>query len=87
MHEGAQTSFNLADLKICSLKLPPLSVCVGGGGSQEIKKQEEEQKATWESNQRYWRIRRLVESFALIVVALPTYLYHWRKIQRVEAKE
>ena len=54
---------------------------------EQAQKQEAERKAAWDESQRYYRIRRLIESLAMIVVALPTYLYHWRKIQRTEVRE
>ncbi|MHB1127834.1 MAG: hypothetical protein ACYC2T_12940 [Bacillota bacterium] len=49
--------------------------------------------AEWEARQlkeqqaniqreRYYGLRRTLESGALILVALPFYLYHWRKIQK-----
>ncbi|KKM08772.1 hypothetical protein SY88_21920 [Clostridiales bacterium PH28_bin88] len=31
---------------------------------------------------KYDRARRVAESFSLLLVALPIYLYHWRRIQR-----
>lgn len=34
-----------------------------------------------EERQRVWRIRRTISSLALILVAAPIYLYHWRRIQ------
>lgn len=53
---------------------------------EEIDKQIKEEEARFEENQRYYRIRRLIENLALIVVASPVYIYHWRKIQRTEAQ-
>jgi hypothetical protein len=52
----------------------------------EIEKQIKEEEAMEQERQRYWRIRRLIDNLALIVVAAPVYVYHWRKIQRAEAK-
>ncbi len=34
-----------------------------------------------QQRQKHWRIKRLAESFAMLVVAAPIYLYHWRRIQ------
>lgn len=53
---------------------------------EEIEKQAAEEEARQEADQRHWRIKRLIESLALVAVALPTYLYHWRKIQKAEAQ-
>lgn len=52
----------------------------------EIDKQIKEEDARAEENQRYWRIRRLIDNLAMIVVASPIYVYHWRKVQRSEAQ-
>lgn len=51
----------------------------------EIKKQIDEERAQAQSNQRYYDIRSLINNVVMFVVALPVYLYHWRKIQRAEA--
>lgn len=42
------------------------------------------EQARFEREQKYNLYRRLFESMALIVVALPVYLYHWRQIQKKE---
>lgn len=44
----------------------------------------EEQQLELE-RQRYYKIRELISSLAMVGVATPVYLYHWRKIQRTEA--
>jgi len=36
---------------------------------------------------RYSQFQQAVSSFALIVVGLPVYLYHWRKIREKEEQE
>lgn len=48
---------------------------------EEIKKQNEQEK----ERQRLYAIRDMINSLILVGVALPVYLYHWRKIQRAEA--
>jgi len=37
--------------------------------------------------QRRYQVISLINSFALIMVATPTYLYHWRRIKALEAQE
>ncbi|TEB04588.1 hypothetical protein Psch_03348 [Pelotomaculum schinkii] len=49
---------------------------------EEFEKQLQEEKQNQEAAWRYQRIRRFINSLALVVVSLPFYLYHWRKIQR-----
>ncbi|HBC93072.1 MAG TPA: hypothetical protein DCZ10_09295 [Pelotomaculum sp.] len=49
---------------------------------EEFEKQLQEEKQDQEAAWRYQRIRRFINSLALVVVSLPFYLYHWRKIQR-----
>ncbi|MEW6308393.1 MAG: hypothetical protein AB1492_05050 [Bacillota bacterium] len=36
----------------------------------------------FQRQQLYWVLRRLVQSLALVLVALPVYVYHWRKLQQ-----
>jgi len=51
---------------------------------EELQKLMEEERQRAIKSQKYYRIKRLVTSTSLIVVALPVYLYHWRKIQKAE---
>lgn len=53
---------------------------------EEIDKQIKDEEIRMEKSQQYYRIRRLIESISMIVVASPVYLYHWRKVQRSEAQ-
>lgn len=46
----------------------------------ELKERAEAEKA----QQRYYEIRSMINSLILLLVALPVYLYHWRKIQSSE---
>jgi hypothetical protein len=43
----------------------------------QVEKEMERQAAS----DRYYRIRQLINSLAMVLVALPVYLYHWRRIQ------
>lgn len=52
---------------------------------EEIKKRAEYERQRLETNQKYWQIRNLINSLAMMGVALPVYLYHWRKIQNLES--
>ncbi|MHB8171777.1 MAG: hypothetical protein ACYDG6_09560 [Thermincolia bacterium] len=51
---------------------------------EEIQKIQAEEKQRAIASQKYWQVKRLITSFSLILVAFPVYLYHWRKIQKVE---
>ncbi len=46
----------------------------------ELKERAEAEKV----QQRYYEIRSMINSLILLLVALPVYLYHWRKIQSSE---
>lgn len=46
----------------------------------DVKKQVELERA----QRRYWDIRNMINSLIMIGVALPVYMYHWRKIQQTE---
>ncbi len=48
----------------------------------EIQAQAEQEQA----RQHYYQIRTIINNFVLLIVALPVYLYHWRKIQRSETE-
>ncbi|MHB8983958.1 MAG: hypothetical protein ACYC4E_01205 [Carboxydocellales bacterium] len=50
---------------------------------EQIERQIEEERRQ-KAYQKYSRIRDLVNSLAMVVVSLPVYLYHWRKIQDTE---
>ncbi|MHB1044208.1 MAG: hypothetical protein ACYC0Q_15410 [Eubacteriales bacterium] len=49
---------------------------------EEIDRQVEEERQRSELAMERSRVRRVINSVALIVVSLPVYVYHWRKIQR-----
>lgn len=49
---------------------------------EELDKQLQDEKLNQEASWRYQQIRRFINSLALVVVSLPFYLYHWRKIQQ-----
>lgn len=49
---------------------------------EEIKEEARQMQA----QQRYYQIRQIIDSLIAILIALPVYLYHWRKIQRSEAQ-
>lgn len=51
---------------------------------EEIDRQVEEERQRGESAMERSRVRRMINSVAFIVVSLPVYVYHWRKIQRGE---
>jgi glucan phosphoethanolaminetransferase (alkaline phosphatase superfamily) len=57
----------------------------GGMTKQEIKRYEESQKIN-ELNQRTSSKKNVAKSIAVVVIALPTFAYHWRKIEK-EKKE
>lgn len=51
---------------------------------EEIDRQVEEERQRAELAMERARVRRIINSIALIAVSLPVYFYHWRKIQRGE---
>ena len=51
----------------------------------EDKKLAEEARIRAQESQEYYRIRSMVNNMVLVMVALPVYMYHWRKIQKAEA--
>lgn len=51
-----------------------------GPSEEEIKKQVEAEQV----RQRYYEVRSMINNLILFLVALPVYVYHWRKIQRTE---
>lgn len=50
----------------------------------EINKRIAEEQAQAVKSQRYYEIRSMISSLVLFLVALPVYLYHWRKVQKTE---
>lgn len=56
-----------------------------GMTEKEIKAYEENQKVN-EQNQRMQSKKNVAKSVAVVLVALPTFAYHWRKIEK-EKKE
>lgn len=51
----------------------------------EVKKQIAEEQAQAVRSQRYYETRSMINNLLLFLVALPVYLYHWRKIQKSES--
>jgi hypothetical protein len=49
---------------------------------EDFEKQLQEEKQNQEAAWHYQKIRSFINSLILVVVSLPFYLYHWRKIQR-----
>lgn len=45
----------------------------------------EESRMRAEKSQEYYRIRSIINNMILVIVTLPVYMYHWRKIQKAEA--
>lgn len=45
----------------------------------------EESRIRAEKSQEYYRIRSIINNMILVIVTLPVYMYHWRKIQKAEA--
>lgn len=52
--------------------------------AEEAAEQARLERARQEQQMKYDRGRRLGESLGLIVVALPVYLYHWKRIRCLE---
>ncbi len=53
------------------------------GTSTEVQSPTEEELQEYEENQRRSRRQRdAAESLAFVIVGLPVYLYHWRKVQK-----
>ncbi len=57
----------------------------GGMTEEEIKRYEESQKIN-QQNQQTNSKKNVAKSVAVVIVALPTFAYHWRKIEK-EKKE
>jgi len=57
-----------------------------GVKAEDIEKQYLAEAERQAALQRHYRIKRFVNSLALVAVSLPFYLYHWRKI-RLEREE
>lgn len=58
----------------------------GNTMSEEEKKQYEENRMRNENNQTMQNKKNVAKSVAVVLVALPTFLYHWKKIEK-EKKE
>ncbi|HHV71377.1 MAG TPA: hypothetical protein GXX38_02045 [Clostridia bacterium] len=52
-----------------------------------IEKQAEEQLQREEDNRKFSRVRRVAQAGAMLVVAVPIYLYHWKQVQKKEGEE
>jgi hypothetical protein len=51
----------------------------------EIKSQVETERAQNLKNDRYYRVKSVIDNIIFFGVALPVYLYHWKKIQGSES--
>jgi len=49
---------------------------------EDIERQIQEDQARQKVSRKYSQIKSFINSLALVMVSLPVYLYHWRKIQR-----
>jgi hypothetical protein len=49
---------------------------------EDFEKQIQEEKQNQEAAWHYQKIRSFINSLILVLVSLPIYLYHWRKIQK-----
>ncbi|MDH7478710.1 MAG: hypothetical protein QHH02_01725 [Syntrophomonadaceae bacterium] len=58
-------------------KEPPAGMTMEQWQEQNRVSQEMQQQ-----RERYYQVRRIVESLIMVVVALPIYWYHWRKIEK-----
>lgn len=56
------------------------------GMTEEEKKDYEESQRISEQNQRTENKKSVAKSISVVVIALPTFIYHWRKIEK-EKKE
>jgi hypothetical protein len=56
-------------------------------GPEFIAREKERYDAIAKENYRRSLIRDLVRGVSFIIIALPVYLYHWRKIPKLEAAE
>lgn len=56
-------------------------------GSEFIAEEKQRYEALLEENQRRRLVRDLVSGLAFIAVAAPVYIYHWRKIGRLESEK
>lgn len=61
------------------LSKPPQEIDVT---PEEWQKRVEQERENEMKRQRYYEIKKVVRNGAMILVALPVYLYHWRKIQK-----
>ncbi len=50
--------------------------------TEEEKKAYEESQRKSEQNQRTERSKNVAKSTAVVIVALPSFIYHWRKIEK-----
>lgn len=51
---------------------------------EELEQIAEEESARYRENQQRSAIRRLLGNIALILIAAPVYVYHWRQVRRYE---
>ena len=59
---------------------------IGGNLTEEDKKRYDEMEKTNKANQENQNKKNVVKSIAVVLVALPTFAYHWKKIEK-EKKE
>lgn len=53
---------------------------------EEYQKMREEQQQLDLQRQKSYKKKQMAQSFSMIIVAVPFYLYHWRKIEREKAE-
>ncbi len=53
---------------------------------ERVERQMEEMAENEKERQAYYRWRNLVRAAALVLISLPLYLYHWRKVRSGGAK-
>lgn len=53
---------------------------------EQIQQLIKEQQAFDQQYSTYWEWKRLIEKLVLVLVAIPVYWYHWRLINKSEAK-
>lgn len=59
----------------------PIAAQKSGNLSAKDKKAIQEEQKTMQANQRTESKKSVAKSIAVVLVALPTFIYHWRKIE------
>lgn len=55
---------------------------IPGMTPQQVQEQIQQNIADQQRRDRYYQVRQIVESLIMVGVALPIYIYHWRKIEK-----